>query len=570
MKHDSASASALARRLFRRLRAGALAIVVASPTLAGTLAFAGSVPACLGSIGGPADDDATNQASSRSDDDGSSAAGTTLGGSSGVVPLGKAGAGGNVCSAPVALAPLDGAARVGDGNPDTCTEATLRTAFVAGGTIAFDCGAAPITITVTSPLISPEDVVLDGENNITISGGGTTRIFEGTTGKKMTLQRLTVRDGFANDTKGAGALHTNWRSMLTVIDCRFLDNVGIGGNTERAGGAISTHDSKTVILNSTFEGNRGRLGSALNILLSDAEIINSTIQKNTLEEEGFGGAIFIDGAGIEDKVPGDPNAGFRGVGSIRVCGSLIAENDGAQAHGAGGIYYCGYDDNSALIDRTTIVDNVTKDRGGAVNANCNGRVRIDASTLARNRATYGGAVSVDCTDDACKGDNPEARTLITRSTLVENDASVEGGIGGAIMAWSALDLVGVTVARNRGYYGGALSGAAKVRATDTIFADNQIANPYNSYKSCGGSLRSAAGVLEWPAVVADDYNAPCSPGGPTGDPKIGPLADNGGPTQTCALGDGSAALGLGTTCNEPDQRGTPRSTPCDLGAWASP
>jgi hypothetical protein len=480
------------------------------------------------------------------------------------------GAGGDVCPAPVALTPLEGATRVGDGTPASCTEAALRTAFVAGGKIAFNCGAAPTTIKVTSPLISPQDVLLDGENNITISGGGTTRIFEGTTGKKMTLQRLTVRDGFADDNKGAGALHTNWRSELTVIGCRFVDNVGTATNSERAGGAISTHESKTLIQDSTFEGNRGKLGSALNILLSDADIIDSTIRKNTLEENGFGGAVFIDGAGVEDKEPGNPNAGFRGVGSVRVCGSLIAENDGATANGAGGIYYCGYDDNSALIERTTLVDNVTKDRGGAVNANCNARVRIDASTLARNRAFYGGAVSVDCTSDACRGANAEARTVITRSTLVENDASAMGGGGGAIMAWTPLDLIGVTVARNRGYYGGALSGADKVRAIDTIIADNQIANPYNSLNNCGGPLRSATGVLEWPPVVADNYNGPCSPGGPTGDPKVGPLADNGGPTQTCALGEGSAALGLATTCNEPDQRGTARSTPCDLGAWEGP
>src|SRR5690606_37882329 len=37
---------------------------------------------------------------------------------------------------------------VGDGSAASCTEAALRDAAAAGGTIVFDCGDAPVTITV--------------------------------------------------------------------------------------------------------------------------------------------------------------------------------------------------------------------------------------------------------------------------------------------------------------------------------------------------------------------------------------------------------------------------------------
>jgi CSLREA domain-containing protein len=54
-----------------------------------------------------------------------------------------------------------------------------------------------------------------------------------------------------------------------------------------------------------------------------------------------------------------------------------------------------------------------------------------------------------------------------------------------------------------------------------------------------------------------------------GDPKLGPLAENGGPTPTHALLSGSAALNKGVGCARTDQRGVPRSAggACDIGAY---
>jgi hypothetical protein len=57
------------------------------------------------------------------------------------------------------------------------------------------------------------------------------------------------------------------------------------------------------------------------------------------------------------------------------------------------------------------------------------------------------------------------------------------------------------------------------------------------------------------------------------DPQLGPLQDNGGPTETHALLPGSPALGVvdrGAKCREPDQRGVARVAPCDIGAYEAP
>ncbi len=64
----------------------------------------------------------------------------------------------------------------------------------------------------------------------------------------------------------------------------------------------------------------------------------------------------------------------------------------------------------------------------------------------------------------------------------------------------------------------------------------------------------------------------CSPTIPTGDPKLGNLQDNGGPTWTMALLPGSAAINKGIRCQTTDQRGaflTTQKSPelCDAGAF---
>ncbi|MCW2606390.1 MAG: polymorphic outer membrane protein [Frankiales bacterium] len=55
---------------------------------------------------------------------------------------------------------------------------------------------------------------------------------------------------------------------------------------------------------------------------------------------------------------------------------------------------------------------------------------------------------------------------------------------------------------------------------------------------------------------------------PSTDPQLRPLASNGGPTRTQALGPRSPALGAATDCPRTDQRGFPRPRRrCDVGAY---
>jgi hypothetical protein len=110
------------------------------------------------------------------------------------------------------------------------------------------------------------------------------------------------------------------------------------------------------------------------------------------------------------------------------------------------------------------------------------------------------------------------------------------------------------------------SGAATLE--NTIIASNPGGN-------CGGAgtITDGGGNLQF----GDDT---CGAGIPIGDPKLGALADNGGPTPTMALAIDSPAVDACTcTSVTTDQRGTPRPIdwssvdngdgPCDIGAYES-
>ena len=90
---------------------------------------------------------------------------------------------------------------------------------------------------------------------------------------------------------------------------------------------------------------------------------------------------------------------------------------------------------------------------------------------------------------------------------------------------------------------------------------------YNSPSNILGTLTDAGHNL------SSDFSYLLSgPGSASGlDPKLGPLANNGGPTLTLALLPGSPAIDAGNTAAAPptDQRGVPRTygQAADIGAF---
>ncbi len=190
---------------------------------------------------------------------------------------------------------------------------------------------------------------------------------------------------------------------------------------------------------------------------------------------------------------------------------------------------------------------------------------------------------------------------VRESLFIDNQANGAPGDGGAIQSWMSFGLSSVessTFVGNAASEGGAIacsySGNATLRgvtltgnqatkgggiACTDIEIEGSIV--YGNTAGTGPDLFGAVESLGY-NLIGDTTGATIN-GTSTGnligvDPQLGSLADNGGPTETCALPEGSSAVDTGppdcaglTT----DQRGYPRpldgdhdgAAECDIGAF---
>jgi len=118
---------------------------------------------------------------------------------------------------------------VGTGTPQSCTEAAFDPAL-AQGSVTFNCGPAPVTITLTSEKIITAGTTIDGGGLITLSGGGAVRIFTVDLGAALNVRNLTIADGRGDTDFGGGIL--NLGGTLTLTNCT------LSGNSATAGGGI--------------------------------------------------------------------------------------------------------------------------------------------------------------------------------------------------------------------------------------------------------------------------------------------------------------------------------------------
>jgi hypothetical protein len=226
---------------------------------------------------------------------------------------------------------------IGTGTPESCTAEAFIQAVARGGTITFNGGPNPFTITLDRPakvFNNKPDVVIDGGGLVTISGGGTTRILYMNTcdpnqvwttshcqdqdHPRLTVQNLTFIDGNSkNETlyDGGGAIWVRG-GRFKVVNCRFFNNVCASLGPDVGGGAIRVfsqyHGLPVYVVNSTFGGasgfgNVGANGGGISSIGVSWSIYNSLFSYNQAVGNGgnpaqagtpgggSGGAIYNDG-----------------------------------------------------------------------------------------------------------------------------------------------------------------------------------------------------------------------------------------------------------------------------------
>src|SRR5208337_2664785 len=169
---------------------------------------------------------------------------------------------------------------------------------------------------------------------------------------------------------------------------------------------------------------------------------------------------------------------------------------------------------TVTLTNDTLSGNSATDGGGIYNY---GTVTLTNDTLSGNSATDGGGIYNDGT------------VTLTNVTISGNSATYGGGIYNDYTG--TVPLTTDTLSGNSANYGGGnISTCGTVTLTNTIVANSPTGGDvFNT-----GTLTGSHNLIDdGTDGLADTIVA---------DPELGPLQDNGGPTQTMALMAGSPAL----------------------------
>jgi hypothetical protein len=461
------------------------------------------------------------------------------------------------------IAPTGQLQTVGDGTAASCTDAALRSAVdtlnavEAGGTIQFDCGGEA-TITLTSELLVETTLMIDGGGQITLSGGGTTRVINVGNFHDLVVERLTISNGLAPDS--GGAIFFQWGGSMTAIDVRFVNNHCSSMEGEIGGGGVFSYGLvQATFSGCVFEGNSASNGGGLFNRSSTLTVIDCLFTNNGALSSGDG--QFGNGGGI--YIDGVYNSDIASTGDLMLCGTKF-EGNLAQTHGSGMFSYF-YPGSNSFIDRCTFNNNsFDGSPTGGAGTLYHGAVPLTLvnTTISNNRSS-GQAAGFFI--DSTSGSTAD----ISNCTFANN--SVPTGNGAAIFdGASPITVTNTTFAGNDASYGPAIfkGESASITLENCIFSNNTTQDQYAAL-ACHEPLIDGGGNIQWPDTKPNSGSpdSPCVDGITFADPLLGALGDNGGPTATMALGTGSPAIDLATGCPATDQRGLPRGASCDSGAY---
>jgi len=312
---------------------------------------------------------------------------------------------------------------------------------------------------------------------------------------------------------------------------------------------------------------------------------------------------------------GGNGGGIHNTGTLELVDSAVRDNSAGSESLAtgGGIYNTG----TLVLTHSTVHNNAvpvgpgTFSAGGGIESV--GDLTLSGSTVRDNSGDSGGGIATNGTAsilDSTVRDN-SARNgggIVNTGTLVLSGSTVSGnsvtnnlgGIGGGLVNTGSVSLVNSTISNNevRGVLsatGGGISNSGTLTSTNSTIAGNAVkVDTPEGPSGVGGLFTNGGSATLENTIVAKSHGADCGPSGAVtslghnldsdgtcglssagdlsgADPLLGPLANNGGPTETHALKDGSPAIDAGDNvgCPATDQRGTarPQGAACDIGAF---
>jgi hypothetical protein len=480
-------------------------------------------------------------------------------------------------------------------------EATLY----ANGTPEADCSAAPASGTTTIKLpaglyrLRGQVLTLTGSAALTGAGAATTtidaagasQVFFIQAAADVAISGVTITGGTSGQTTGTNPVFGLPGGGINNNGTLALERVIVTGNRTSPG---ATSDLCTQIEGGCPGGNGGDGGGIDNagtLTIADSAITANSTGSGAAGTRGDVGSATAPGSpGGPGGVSGD---GGRGGGianfqTLTITNSTIAGNTtGSGAPGGDG----------GPGTRSHVGGNGARGGAGGSGAGIlsGGQLVISDSTVSGNEAGAGGTGGAGGNGDsgANGGDGglggvggagggiaSSADMTITNSTVADNSAGTSGtsGRGGLLFGFTPPQVAGangggidqpamgatlthVTVTSNRapGTGGGVNGDGGTITVGNSVIASNQAV----FHQNCDGVITDQGGNVEF-------GDASCPSGFLRADPRLSPLADNGGPTQTVTLQPGSAAIDHVRTCVlSADQRGVARpvGSACDSGAY---
>ena len=223
-------------------------------------------------------------------------------------------------------------------------------------------------------------------------------------------------------------------------------------------------------------------------------------------------------------------------GSVAFAGVTLT--GGRAATGAGAFVSAG---GSLFLYNSFVRGNVATARGGGVETA--GSLFLAQSTVSDNQAPVGGGIAID-----------------SDGLLYAPDSTVSDNTGSAIATAGSYQLTGSTIS-------GGLVGEPGSSGGSNIVTNTILAGPG---PACSGTI-AATPKTNWSGNLASDTS--CGLAGAEGtqgqDPRLGPLKNNRGATDTRALLEGSPAINAGDAnfCTGTDQRGAAPVANCDKGSF---
>lgn len=315
--------------------------------------------------------------------------------------------------------------------------------------------------------------------------------------------------------------------------------------------------------NSSANNNRG--GGIMNagtLTLTNCTVSNNVCVGTSGSVSGGGGIFNYDGTLTLTNCTLSGNT----------CTSTSDYNGGQ----GGGLYNLG----AATITNSTISGNSAIRNiinMGGIGGDGGGILHADGPMIVKNCTISGNTASAAGGGIANLGSGPDYKLTIINSTLTGNNTN---GSGGGIFSQSPMAITSSTISGNTAQGGGGILAFSAFTIHNTIVAGNtsnsspDVATPISGMVTSQGN--NFIGIVDgsdgW---VASDLTG--TSGAPI-DPLLGPLQDNGGPTQTMKLPSNSTAVDAGSddVLSSPlslttDQRGSgfPRrqGAHVDIGAY---